>query len=71
VLFFVSFELFCGNSKLVERPESSVEQEFAAKMRKKTQKNEMRGGPPTRYANPAGQGGGCIPKRFHLTREVK
>lgn len=40
---FVNFELFCGNSKPVERPESRVEQEFAAKRRD----------PPTRYGTPA------------------
>jgi hypothetical protein len=39
VLFFVSFEHFCGQFKPVERPESRVEgRAFAAKMRQKTQK---------------------------------
>ncbi len=46
--FFVNFEPFCGDSKPVERPESRVEQEFAAK----------RCDPPACYATPAGQGSG-------------
>jgi hypothetical protein len=46
----VNFEHFCGNTKPVERPGSMVQQGFAAKRREKTQKNEMRGGSPTRYA---------------------
>ena len=34
-LFIVNFEPFCGDIKPVERPESCVEQEFAAKKHKK------------------------------------
>jgi hypothetical protein len=33
----MNFEPFCGDTKQVERPESRVEEELAAKKRKKTQ----------------------------------
>ena len=55
------------NQSSVQSRESSICREEA----QEDAKTEWRGGPPTRYANPAGQGGGCIPKRFHLTLEVE
>ena len=43
--FLVNFEPFCGDIKLVERPDSRGEEELAAKRRD----------PPTRYAARVGQ----------------
>jgi hypothetical protein len=44
-IFLVNFEPFCGDIKLVERPDSRGEEELAAKRRD----------PPTRYAARVGQ----------------
>ena len=46
----VNLEPFCGNTKPVERPESRVEQEISREEAQEDAKNEMRGGPPTRWA---------------------